>query len=173
MSAWKAITNGVVANTTKYCQKYWDYWCYYANIFKINPFLSNIPCPIERDVIVAELVSLFSSGMYGGKSYNKSSSSHRRSCVHLQDHPIGCKTNSPIQGTRQIPADCPTYGGRIPTSWTFICCSFRGTDHITKALLQSGTTLLWCSRIYHCLPSHHCLLLYSLCWWIHQTPICH
>ena len=64
MYAWKSISNGVVANTTKDRKKYWDFWCEYANVCTINTFLSNKSCPIERNVIVTALADSFRSGMY-------------------------------------------------------------------------------------------------------------
>ena len=68
MSVCQAITNGVVAKTTKDRQKYWYYWCDYYNIYTINPFLSNISCPIERDAIVKAFDARVGSGVYGKKS---------------------------------------------------------------------------------------------------------
>ena len=44
--------------------KKWDSWCDYANIWKINPFLYNISCPIERDVIVKGFSARVRSGVY-------------------------------------------------------------------------------------------------------------
>ena len=68
MSAWQAITNGVVAKTTKYYQKYWDYWCDYANIGKIDIFLSNISFPIKCDFIITAFADQVRSGVYRKKS---------------------------------------------------------------------------------------------------------
>ena len=67
MSVWQAIVNGVVAKTTKDFQKYWYYWCDY-NICKINPFISNIYCPIKHDVIIIAFASRVRSGVYGKNS---------------------------------------------------------------------------------------------------------
>ena len=68
MSAWQAIENGVVTKATKDCQKYWYYWCDYANICTIYPFLSNISCPIKHSVIVTTFAARFKSGVYGKNS---------------------------------------------------------------------------------------------------------
>ena len=65
VSAWQAIENGVVAETTKDRQKHWYYWCDYANICTIDPFLSNISCLIKRDVVVTVFAARFRSDMYG------------------------------------------------------------------------------------------------------------
>ena len=67
MSAWKSIANDVVAKTTKDRPKYWDYCCDYANICKIDPFLSNISCLIEHDFIVTAFTDHFRSSVYGKK----------------------------------------------------------------------------------------------------------
>ena len=107
------------------------------------------------------------------KRYNQSSRSNGHSCAHLQDHPIGWKTKSPLQGIRKIPADHPAHGGRITIIWPSICYSTRGTDYSSTALIQSGTTIHWCSCTYLLMPIHHCLLLSSARWWIHQTSVCH
>ena len=68
MSEWQEIANVVVANTTKYFQKYWDYWCDYANICTIDFFLFNISCLIERNVIVTAFTARVRSGVYEKKS---------------------------------------------------------------------------------------------------------
>ena len=107
------------------------------------------------------------------KYYNQSSRIHGRSRVYLQDHPIGWKTRYPLQVRWQIPADNKAYGGRLLMSRPSIYSSTRGTNHSSTALLQSDTTIQWCACTYHWLGRHHCLLLYSVRWWIHQTPICH
>ena len=44
--------------------KYWYYWCDYANICKIDPFRSNISCPIKLDVIVTAFAARIRSGVY-------------------------------------------------------------------------------------------------------------
>ena len=65
MSMWQAIANGMVANNIEDCQKYWDYWCDYSNIYKIDTFFSNISCPIKHDVIITAFADWFRSGVYG------------------------------------------------------------------------------------------------------------
>ena len=54
--------------STKDLQKYWKYWCYYANIWKIDHFLSNISCPIERDAIITAFAARVRSGVYSKNS---------------------------------------------------------------------------------------------------------
>jgi len=64
MSAWDAIDNGVVAQTTRDRKKYWSHWSRYAAAFRCNEFLTDVS-PIERDIIVTAFAARVKSGFYG------------------------------------------------------------------------------------------------------------
>lgn len=65
VSSWRAITNGVVAKTTKERQKYWGHWCSYAYMCGIDPTLQTTNA-IERDVVVCGFANRVRTGYYGG-----------------------------------------------------------------------------------------------------------
>ena len=70
MSAWRAVTNGIVAKTAKGHSKYWGHWAKYASICGTDPFLKNVPA-IERDIVLTAFAARVRSGIYGRGSQIK------------------------------------------------------------------------------------------------------
>ena len=64
MLAWERIDSGVVAATAKSRIRYWNKWQSYASLFRIDPFLQNVP-PLERDIVVTAFAARVRSGYYG------------------------------------------------------------------------------------------------------------
>ena len=64
MLAWERIDSGVVAATAKSRIRYWNKWQSYASLFRIDPFLQNVP-PLERDIVVTAFAARVRSGHYG------------------------------------------------------------------------------------------------------------
>jgi hypothetical protein len=64
MSAWRAVTNGVVAKTAKDRSKYWKHWSQYASLCRVDPFLNNVPA-IERDIVLTAFAARVRTGAYG------------------------------------------------------------------------------------------------------------
>jgi hypothetical protein len=64
LSAWRAVTNGVVAKTAKDRHKYWNHWSKYASLCGVDPFLTKVP-EIERDIVLTAFAARVRTGAYG------------------------------------------------------------------------------------------------------------
>ena len=64
MSAWRAVTHGVVAKTARDRQKYWKHWEEYTSWCKIDPFLTNVP-ELERNVVLTAFAARVRTASYG------------------------------------------------------------------------------------------------------------
>jgi hypothetical protein len=66
MSAWNAIENGVVDQTTKRREKYWAHWCEYTAAFNHEPYLRQAN-NMQKNIIITAFAARVRSGHYGQK----------------------------------------------------------------------------------------------------------
>ena len=70
LSAWTAISNGVVDQNNKKREKYWKHWSEYVTKFKANPYLSNCS-KVEQIIIITSFAARVRAGHYGRGSIVK------------------------------------------------------------------------------------------------------
>ena len=153
----------MVSNTTKDRQKCWDYWCDYANIFTIDPFLSNIFCPIERDVIVTAFADTVRSGVYSKNTSIKvqgvtDSLTSISNTIKLAGKLIPLYRKE-VKYQLIIQRMVQGYQLAKPP----MCALTHSTNHSATELLQSGATLHQRSSTYYWMLRHNSLLLSSMC----------
>ena len=64
MSAWTAISNGVVDQNNKKREKYWKHWAQYVTKYQANPYLSNCS-KVEQIIIITAFAARVRKGHYG------------------------------------------------------------------------------------------------------------
>ena len=73
LAAWRAIDDGVVAQTTQTRLRYWEAWETYAHTCGIDPMLQETS-PVQRDVVVTAFAARVRTGHFGRKKTVKTGS---------------------------------------------------------------------------------------------------